>query len=148
MDIVILGAGNVGRALAGAWAKEGHNVMLAVRDANRADFEDLEGEGVVLIDAKESAKSADVVVVAVPWNAVAGALKDAGPLKGKIVIDATNPLTADLSLAVGLRYNFRDTIAAVAEYRLISDKTDYMTPAGDDPSYLRHELVAGIRAAL
>lgn len=53
-----------------------------------------------------------------------------------------------LSLAVGLRYNFRDTIAAVAEYRLISDKTDYMTPDGDDPSYLRHELVAGIRAAL
>lgn len=53
-----------------------------------------------------------------------------------------------LTLAVGMRYNFRDTIAAVAEYRLISDKTDYMTPAGDDPSYLRHELVAGVRAAL
>lgn len=53
-----------------------------------------------------------------------------------------------LTLAVGLRYNFRDTIAAVAEYRIISDKTDYRTPTGDDPSYIRHEAVAGIRAAL
>lgn len=53
-----------------------------------------------------------------------------------------------LTLGVGLRYNFRDTIAAVAEYRLISDKTDYRTPLGDDPSFVRHEVVAGVRAAL
>lgn len=114
MDIVILGAGNVGRALAGAWAKEGHNVMLAVRDTNRADFEDLEDEGVVLVDARDTAKSADVVVLAVPWNAVAGALKDAGPLKDKIVIDATNPLTADLSLAVGHNDSGGETVARLA----------------------------------
>jgi hypothetical protein len=114
MDIVILGAGNVGRALAGAWAKEGHNVMLAVRDTNRGDFEDLKGEGVALIDARDAAKSADIVVVAVPWNAVTGALKDAGALKDKIVIDATNPLAADLSLAVGHNDSAGETIARLA----------------------------------
>ncbi len=114
MDIVILGAGNVGRALAGAWAQEGHNVMLAVRDTARGDFEDLRQEGVALVDAKGAAGNGEVVVLAVPWGAVEGALKEAGPLKGKIVIDATNPLTADFSLAVGHTDSAGETVAHLA----------------------------------
>jgi hypothetical protein len=57
----------------------------------------------------------------------------------------------DLILAVtaGARYNFRDSLAGIIEYRLTSVETDYMTGAmGDDPSYVRHEIVAGVRAAL
>jgi predicted dinucleotide-binding enzyme len=114
MDIVILGAGNVGRALAGAWAKEGHNVMLAVRDSSRRDFEDLESEGVRLVDTKGAAKDGDVIIVAVPWNAVAQALKEAGSLKGKIVVDATNPLTPDYTLAIGHTDSAGETIARLA----------------------------------
>ncbi len=66
------------------------------------------------------------------------------------VIPSGAPVRDDviLSLSVGLRYSFRDTIAAVAEYRIISDKTDYRTPEGDDPSFVRHEAVAGVRVAL
>lgn len=111
MDIVILGAGNVGRALAGAWARQGHNVMLAVRDSSRRDFEDLDAEGVRLIAAAGAGQHGDVIVVALPWAAVPAALKEAGALKGKIVVDATNPLTPEMSLAVGHTDSAAETIA-------------------------------------
>ncbi|MBS1120184.1 MAG: hypothetical protein H6Q90_2412 [Deltaproteobacteria bacterium] len=52
-----------------------------------------------------------------------------------------------LAVTAGLRYNFRKSLAAIAEYRLSSVQTDYMS-AGDDPSYVRHEAVLGVRAAL
>ncbi len=34
---------------------------------------------------------ADVVVLAVPWDAIDQALKEAGPLAGMVVVDSTNP---------------------------------------------------------
>lgn len=54
-------------------------------------------------------------------------------------------------IAAGARYYFRNSVAAVVEYRLSSVSTDYryMTGSGiDDPSFARHELVGGVRAAL
>lgn len=56
-----------------------------------------------------------------------------------------------LQVAAGARYNFRDWFAGVVEYRLTSVQTDYRyTVDGmpDDPSFTRHEIVAGVRAAL
>lgn len=55
------------------------------------------------------------------------------------------------AVAAGARYYFRTSLAAVVEYRFSSVETDYryMTGSGiDDPSFARHELVAGVRAAL
>lgn len=55
------------------------------------------------------------------------------------------------SIAAGARYNFRDWFAGVVEYRLSSVQTDFKYMSGglvDDPSYTRHEIVAGVRAAL
>ena len=52
------------------------------------------------------------------------------------------------AVAAGARYNFRRTFGAILEYRFASVQTDYMTALGDDPSYVRHEVVAGVRAAL
>ena len=46
---------------------------------------------------RDAAQSAQVVVLAVPWNAVADALRSAGDLTGKLILDATNPLLPDLS---------------------------------------------------
>lgn len=44
-------------------------------------------------------------------------------------------------------YVFRDWLAAVADFRAESDQTEYMSVGGDDPSYSRVEITAGIRAA-
>ncbi len=51
----------------------------------------------------DAAGSAEVVVLATPWGAVADAITQCGSLAGKVLIDCTNPLKPDLSgLAVGL----------------------------------------------
>lgn len=57
----------------------------------------------------------------------------------------------DLIFAVtaAARYNFRNSLAAVLQYRFTALQTDYRYTVDmntDDPSYARHELVAGFRA--
>lgn len=55
-----------------------------------------------------------------------------------------------LRVAAGLRYNWRNWIATTLEYSLTSDQTDFMYAVGglpDDPSYTRHELMLGLKAA-
>ena len=49
---------------------------------------------------------------------------------------------------VSARYNWRDWLGGIVEYRLALVETDFMSALGDDPSFVRHEVVAGVRAAL
>jgi hypothetical protein len=55
------------------------------------------------------------------------------------------------SVPLGATYNFRDWIAATLDYKFTTVQTDfrYMADMGvlDDPSYTRHSLMAGVRAA-
>lgn len=70
---------------------------------------------------------------------------------GVQMVEGTGPNTRDdviFTVSVGARYNFRDWFAAVVQYQLSDDQTDYRDPMGDNPSFVRHELVAGVRAAL
>ncbi len=99
--IAILGAGSVGGALGKGWAKAGHEVFFAVRggsaesDARLAAL--VEETGGRKGTAAEMAALADVVVLAVPWGATEEAIRSAGDLSGKVVLDATNPLLPNLS---------------------------------------------------
>jgi len=70
---------------------------------------------------------------------------------GVDMVEGTGPNTRDdviFTLAVGARYNFRDWFAAVFQYQLSDDQTDYRDPMGDNPSFVRHDIVVGVRAAL
>ncbi|MGH9675735.1 MAG: NADPH-dependent F420 reductase [Candidatus Acidiferrum sp.] len=49
------------------------------------------------VAVNEAAIAADVVVLTVPWPAAEEALKNAGDLRGKILLDCTNPLKPDMS---------------------------------------------------
>ncbi|MDD1753247.1 MAG: NAD(P)-binding domain-containing protein [Methanotrichaceae archaeon] len=44
----------------------------------------------------EAAKYGEVVVLSVPWTQALEAIKAAGSIKGKILIDCTNPLKPDM----------------------------------------------------
>jgi len=79
MNISIIGAGNVGGALAGLWTGAGY----AVRVARRPDI-------------AQATADADVLALCVPWPAAQGALASCGTLAGKIIIDCTNPLAPAL----------------------------------------------------
>jgi hypothetical protein len=55
------------------------------------------------------------------------------------------------ALTAGLHYNFRNSLAATLDYQFSTVATDYRYMAGsivDDPSYLRHQLMLGVRWAL
>jgi hypothetical protein len=100
MKIAIIGAGNVGGTLGKAWAAKGHDVVFGVRNPQDAKVQEVvkaAGAKARAASVKEAAAPAEVVLLATPWGAAQDAIKAAGSLAGKIVVDATNPLKPDLS---------------------------------------------------
>lgn len=65
MRIEVIGAGNVGRALGGGWARAGHQVVYGVREPEAGKYADLAGEAEV-DSVTKAAAGADVVVLATP----------------------------------------------------------------------------------
>lgn len=101
---VLGGTGEQGRGLAYRWARAGREVVIGSRDAGRAQAAaDELGNGVRGATNSECAESADVVVVAVPWDGHGELLKSlSAELAGKIVVDCVNPLGFDKQGAFGL----------------------------------------------
>ena len=115
MKIGIIGSGNVGGTLGTRWAKNGHNVMFATREAGSAKMTKLlasaPGAGSGTVEAV--ARVSDVLLLAIPWSAAEEALKSAGDLSGKIIIDAINPVLPDLSgLAIGTTSSAGEMVAS------------------------------------
>lgn len=108
MNILLLGAGNMGSALAQQFANAGHAVRIAATSLDKSQAVASPLPGVTAVEAAGSAGAADVIVVATPYDQAVEALVAAGSLDGKVVIDITNPLTADyMGLTIG-----HDTSAA------------------------------------
>jgi len=105
MQIGIIGAGNVGGTLGRAWAQKGHEVMFGVRQPKTGKVQTLleqAGGGAKAGTVAEAAAFGSVVTLATPWPATREALRTAGDLAGKVLLDCTNPLKADFSgLEVG-----------------------------------------------
>jgi 8-hydroxy-5-deazaflavin:NADPH oxidoreductase len=113
MNITIVGSGNVGRALGVGWQKAGHSVTFAARDPAGAKAAELRRDGFAVAPQGDAGK-ADVVVLAVPWSGIEATVRALGDLAGKIMIDATNPLTANLELALGFSDSAGETVARLA----------------------------------
>lgn len=93
MKVAIIGAGAVGAALTEGWACTGHEVILGVRDQNATKAMELAQRfDAQITSVAEAAVGADVIVLAVPWDAIEDALAALGDLQGKPLVDATNPL--------------------------------------------------------
>jgi predicted dinucleotide-binding enzyme len=100
MRIAVIGSGNVGGTLGKGWAKRGHEVAFGVRqptDQKLAQLLAATGGKARAASVKDAAAGAEVVALTVPWDAAQEALKSAGNLRGKILLDCTNPLKPDLS---------------------------------------------------
>lgn len=113
MKIAIVGAGNVGQALGAGWRKSGHEITFAVRDTGAEKAKRLAADGFHVM-AGGAASGATVIVLAVPWGEIPAVIEALGALTGKIVIDATNPLTADRQLALGFDDSAGETVALLA----------------------------------
>src|SRR5256885_1011385 len=96
MKIAIIGAGNVGGTLGVRWARNGHTVTFGARNLGGEKLKTLlssAGSAARAATIGEAVKDASIVVLATPWQGAQSALQAAGSLNGKILIDATNPLT-------------------------------------------------------
>jgi NADPH-dependent F420 reductase len=130
----IIGTGNMGQAIAAVAGRGGHTVQLLGQN-------DL-----------ETAVSGDIVVLAVPYPAVASVLEQRGAqLEGKIVVDITNPLNfetfdeltvpSDSSAAAEIAAKlpgskvvkaFNTTFAATLASGKVGELTTTVLIAGDD----------------
>ena len=94
MHIAVVGAGNIGRTLGGAWMRGGHQVSFGVRDPSAASAQEASaelGDQARVVPIPEALQSAQVVVLALPGTAVDEFLAMYGPaLSGKVVVDAAN----------------------------------------------------------
>jgi 8-hydroxy-5-deazaflavin:NADPH oxidoreductase len=114
MQLGIIGAGNVGNALAAGWIRAGHAVTFGIRDPNAPPAGPA---GAAYAGVAEAARAAPVVVLATPWQAVPDALSAAGDLTGKVLIDCTNPLRTGangLELDIGHTSSGGERVAALA----------------------------------
>jgi len=96
MKLAIIGAGSVGGTLGTAWAqKAGHEIFFGVRNPQSEKVQALVrslGGKARAGTAAEAAASADVIVLATPWNGAEATIRSLGDVSGKIILDATNPL--------------------------------------------------------
>ncbi|NWF88789.1 MAG: NAD(P)-binding domain-containing protein [Ignavibacteriaceae bacterium] len=94
MQIAIIGAGNVGSALAKQWAKAGHTILLGLRDLNSTDAKELEkfSPNISSHTISEAINNSEVVLFSTPPEAAVTVAKQNPSLKNKIVIDATNSI--------------------------------------------------------
>jgi 8-hydroxy-5-deazaflavin:NADPH oxidoreductase len=117
MKLAIIGSGNIGKSI-GSWAAEvGYEVIFSARNIDHAKAAaEAAGHGASAAEVGESLKTADMVLLAVPYFAVHELIADIRPLlKDKILIDVTNALNADYSgLVCGFSTSGAETIAALA----------------------------------
>jgi len=94
MDIAIIGAGNVGSALATSFVRAGHSVTVTSRDPEHAGRV-AEATGARAVRSTvEAVTGADVVVLATPFASAAEvAAEIADAVTGTIVVDATNRMS-------------------------------------------------------
>jgi predicted dinucleotide-binding enzyme len=93
MKIAIIGTGNVGSAIATGLSGKGHDIVLGVRSIDAAEVRTLAKEtGSRLASPVMAAAENQMVILALPWNAVESVVKELGDLDGKVVLDCTNPL--------------------------------------------------------
>jgi 8-hydroxy-5-deazaflavin:NADPH oxidoreductase len=110
MKVGVLGSGDVGKTLASGFIKHGHTVMMGTRSPQKLDEWVQKNPNARVGSAEEAAQFAEAILLAVKGSAASEALRDAGAtnLSGKIVIDATNPIS-DAPPANGL-LNFFTTL--------------------------------------
>lgn len=127
MRIAVLGTGSVGRALAGGFARTGHDVTVGTRDVavtmarstpdamGNAPFASwLEATaGVAVRSLAEAAASAEVVVNATSGAGSLDALEAAGEdnLDGKVLVDVANALDASGGMPPVLAVSNTDSLA-------------------------------------
>lgn len=96
MKVGIIGAGNVGGALASSSVRAGHTVTISSKTFEHAQRTAQTAGATAVRSNREAVEGADLIILAVPYAAVESIVKEAGrALNGKILIDVTNRFRQD-----------------------------------------------------
>ena len=91
MQIAIIGAGNVGRALAGSLTRAGHDVTVSAAHPEHAREAAAQTGATAATTNADAVSNASVVVLAVPSTAFEALATEIGEaLTGKVVVDVSN----------------------------------------------------------
>lgn len=112
MNITVIGAGNMGSAFVKQLTLAGHQVNVTARDVAKAEAVAAAHPGARAVTTELAADQAEVVIIATAYDDAVNALRSVGDLQGKVIIDITNPLTADyMGLTVGHQTSAAEEIA-------------------------------------
>lgn len=112
MKVTVIGTGNMGSAFVKQLAKAGHQVRVTGRDLAKAQALASSQSNVAAAPAAKALGDSDVVIVATGYADAVPALRALGNLHGKVVVDITNPLTADyMGLTLGHSTSAAEEIA-------------------------------------
>ena len=112
MKITVIGAGNMGSAFVSQLVRAGHRVSVTARNGAKASQVAAANTGASAVEISGAATDADAVILATGYADAVNALQAIGDLKGKVVIDITNPLTADyMGLTLGHSTSAAEEIA-------------------------------------
>lgn len=123
MKIATLGAGAMAAALVPHWVAAGHELVIGGRHEDKARAL-AAGVGARHSGLAASAEGADVVLLAVRWEAVDWTLEQAGApdgrLAGKILIDCTNPVEVErFTLTTEGRESLAERVARLSGAKVV-----------------------------
>jgi 8-hydroxy-5-deazaflavin:NADPH oxidoreductase len=135
MKIGIVGSGDVGRRLADGLLDLGHQVKIGTRDTSKMEVVQWidehrkkgrkESENASVGSFAEAASFGDdLIVLSTSWSGTSNAIQMAGPsnLKGKVVIDTTNPLDFSQGLPPRMAVGHTDSAAEINQRSLPGTK--------------------------
>lgn len=137
MQIAIIGAGNVGTALASALTRAGHKVTITARDPNHASKAAQASGAESGTSNVSAATAADVVIAAVPASSLAElAAEIRTSAAGKPVIDVSNRMTpGHEGLDIDTRSSNAEELAAMLpESPVVKAFNTLFATNQDDPS--------------
>lgn len=113
MRIAFIGTGNVGAPLADRLQKLGHQVFIAAHNPESKSVLEASKRNSELIVKSliEAVQEAEIVFLATPFNAIETALAPVKSLlDGKILVDCTNPVGANLSHGLQSQISGSETV--------------------------------------
>jgi len=100
--VAVIGTGSVGAALGPRFADIGYDVIYGSRTPDSEEVAGLiaqsPGKASAMVPS-ESVKTAQIVILAVPWDVAEQVTRDLGDLSGKIIIDPINPRVVENGIA-------------------------------------------------
>jgi predicted dinucleotide-binding enzyme len=144
MNIVFIGAGNVGAPLAQHLVEAGHDVVLAETKAGSASLAAALERSSKLRSAplEKALGSAEVVFVATPFSTHEALLEPVAKLlAGKVLVDCTNPIGPGLSHASGSARSGGEFVQSLApEAKVVKAFTIYGFENLEDPRFPDYDV--------